>query len=122
MMRQSVQMTREEVFELIRRDLQQVELAFETDTVCSVGAVTAIGHYLRISGGKRLRPALVLLAARLCGYSGPSVVELGAVVELIHTATLLHDDVIDAAQTRRGRPSTNSRWGNQTSVLAGDWL
>ncbi len=115
-------MTREEIFELIREDLDRIELAFGTDTVCSVQAVTAIGHYLQISGGKRLRPALVLLSSRLCGYSGQSAIQLGAVVEIIHTATLVHDDVIDQADKRRGRPSTNSRWGNQVSVLAGDWL
>jgi len=115
-------MTREEIFELIREDLDRIELAFGSDTVCSVQAVTAIGHYLQISGGKRLRPALVLLASRLCGYSGQSAIQLGAVVEIIHTATLVHDDVIDQADKRRGRPSTNSRWGNQVSVLAGDWL
>ncbi len=121
-MQHSTQMTREEIFELIREDLDRVELAFGTGTVCSVEAVTAIGNYLQISGGKRLRPALVLLSARLCGYSGPSAVQLGAVVEVIHTATLIHDDVIDGADMRRGRPSTNSRWGNHISVLAGDWL
>ena len=114
--------TREEIFELVREDLEQVERAFGTDTVCSVEAVTAIGHYLQLSGGKRLRPALVLLAARVCGHSGPAAVQLGAVVEIIHTATLVHDDVIDGADRRRGRPSTNFRWGNHISVLAGDWL
>ncbi len=121
-MRNSVQMTRDEIFELIREDLDRVELAFGADTVCTVGAVTAIGHYLQISGGKRLRPALVLLSSMLCGYSGPAAIQLGAVVEIIHTATLVHDDVIDGADMRRGRPSTNWRWGNHMSVLAGDWL
>lgn len=121
-MRDSAQMTREEIFELIRDDLALVDLAYRADTVCSVEAVTAIGHYLQVSGGKRIRPALALLAAKLCGHSGPSAVQLGAVVEMIHTATLVHDDVIDGADKRRGRPSTNSRWGNHTSVLAGDWL
>jgi octaprenyl-diphosphate synthase len=121
-MRQSVQMSRDEVFDLVREDLQLVEQAFGTDTICSVEAVTSIGHYLRLSGGKRIRPALLLLAAKLCGYSGPPAIQLGAVVEIIHTATLVHDDVIDGADKRRGRPSTNSRWGNHRSVLAGDWL
>ncbi|MGO9642161.1 MAG: polyprenyl synthetase family protein [Candidatus Acidiferrales bacterium] len=73
-------------------------------------------------GGKRLRPALLLLSAGYAGYHGPSAVRLSAVVELIHSATLVHDDVIDGADTRRGRPSANSRWGNHRSVLAGDWL
>jgi octaprenyl-diphosphate synthase len=90
--------------------------------VSSVEAVTAMGHYLQEGGGKRLRPALVLLAAGLCGYRGRAAVQMGAVVEIIHTATLVHDDVIDGADVRRGRPSANSRWGNHMSVLAGDWL
>jgi octaprenyl-diphosphate synthase len=115
-------MRREEIFELIREDLDGVDQAFGVDTVCTVGGVTALGHYLQISGGKRIRPALVLLCSRLCGYTGPAAIRLGAVVEIIHTATLVHDDVIDGADLRRGQPSTNSRWGNHMSVLAGDWL
>ena len=78
--------------------------------------------YLLAGGGKRLRPALLLLSAGYAGYRGDSAIRLGAVVELIHSATLIHDDVIDGANTRRGRPSANSRWGNHRSVLAGDWL
>ena len=81
-----------------------------------------ISRYLLEGGGKRLRPALLLLAAGYAGYRGDSAIRLGAVVELIHSATLIHDDVIDGANTRRGRPSANSRWGNHRSVLAGDWL
>ena len=81
-----------------------------------------MAHYLLGSGGKRLRPALLLLTAGYAGYSGPSAIRLGASVELIHSATLIHDDVIDGADTRRGQPSANSRWGNHRSVLAGDWL
>jgi octaprenyl-diphosphate synthase len=115
-------LTAREIFDLIQEDLEQVELKITAESVASVDAVTAIGQYLQSSGGKRLRPALLLLAAKLAGGSGPSAVQLGAVVELIHAATLVHDDVIDAAQTRRGRPSTNVKWGNHTCVLAGDWL
>lgn len=115
-------LTASEVFELVRADLQLVEEEFGRQTVSSVGSITEIGQYLQVSGGKRLRPALVLLSSKLCGYEGPSAIRLGAVVELIHTATLVHDDVIDRADIRRGRPSTNSRWGNHMSVLAGDWL
>src|SRR6478672_9356354 len=81
-----------------------------------------MGVDLRIGGGKRLRPALLLLAAKLFGYEGTGAVRLGAVVEIIHTATLVHDDIIDEAQTRRGRPAANTRWGNSKCVLAGDWL
>jgi octaprenyl-diphosphate synthase len=111
-----------EIFDLVQDDLERVEREIGLESVASVNAVTAVGHYLQSSGGKRLRPALLLLAARVAGGCGPSAVRLGAVVEMIHTATLVHDDVIDAAGTRRGRPSTNARWGNHTSVLAGDWL
>jgi octaprenyl-diphosphate synthase len=84
--------------------------------------VAEISRYLLEGGGKRLRPALLLLSAGYAGYRGGSAIRLGAVVELIHSATLIHDDVIDGANTRRGRPSANSRWGNHRSVLAGDWL
>jgi octaprenyl-diphosphate synthase len=84
--------------------------------------VAEISRYLLGGGGKRLRPALLLLSAGYAGYRGDSAIRLGAVVELIHSATLIHDDVIDGANTRRGRPSANSRWGNHRSVLAGDWL
>lgn len=115
-------LTRQEIFDLIREDLVEVERAIDAESVCSVEAVTAIGHYLQSGGGKRLRPALVLLSAGMCGCRGPSAIRLGAVVEIIHTATLVHDDVIDGAEVRRGRPSSNSRWGNHISVLAGDWL
>src|SRR6202162_6012202 len=111
-----------EIFDLIHDELACVEKQISLDSVASVDAVTAIGQYLQSSGGKRLRPALLLLSAKLSGNGGSAAVNLGAVVELIHAATLVHDDVIDAAQTRRGRPSTNVKWGNHTCVLAGDWL
>jgi octaprenyl-diphosphate synthase len=111
-----------EIFDLIHDELADVEKQISLDSVASVEAVTAIGQYLQSSGGKRLRPALLLLASKLAGDGGESAIRLGAVVEIIHSATLVHDDVIDAAETRRGRPSTNVRWGNHTSVLAGDWL
>jgi octaprenyl-diphosphate synthase len=115
-------LTGREIFELVRSDLQQVEEEFCRQIVSTVSPITEIGQYLQVSGGKRLRPALVLLASKLCGYEGPSAIKLGAVVELIHTATLVHDDIIDEADIRRGRPSTNSRWGDPMSVLAGDWM
>jgi octaprenyl-diphosphate synthase len=88
----------------------------------AIEPVAEISRYLLEGGGKRLRPALLLLSAGYAGYRGDSAIRLGAVVELIHSATLIHDDVIDGANTRRGRPSANSRWGNHRSVLAGDWL
>jgi octaprenyl-diphosphate synthase len=114
--------TAKEIFDLIQDELEQVEKKLSAESVASVDAVTAIGQYLQASGGKRLRPALLLLSAKLAGNGGATAIQLGAVVELIHAATLVHDDVIDAAETRRGRPSTNVKWGNHTCVLAGDWL
>src|SRR5580693_5127111 len=111
-----------EVFELLREDLVALEQEFEHDTVSDVGAITEIGEYLRAGGGKRLRPALLLLSAKLFDYQGRGAIKLGAVVEIIHTATLVHDDIIDEAQTRRGRPAANTQWGNSKCVLAGDWL
>jgi octaprenyl-diphosphate synthase len=111
-----------EVFELLRDDLEAVEREFGRDTVSSVPAITDIGEYLRAGGGKRIRPALLLLSAKLFDYNGRGAIRLGAVVEMIHTATLVHDDIIDEARTRRGRPSANTRWGNSKCVLAGDWL
>ncbi|MGA2435482.1 MAG: polyprenyl synthetase family protein [Bryobacteraceae bacterium] len=111
-----------ELLDLVQAELARVEEEITREWVAPVEAITAIGSYLRASGGKRLRPALVLLASKLFGNCGDSAVRLGAVVEMIHTATLIHDDVIDGADTRRGRPSTNVKWGNHVSVLAGDWL
>lgn len=87
-----------------------------------VGLVENIGHYIIESGGKRLRPLLVLLMARCLGYQGQRHVELAAVIEFIHTATLLHDDVVDVSSRRRGRPTANANWGNAPSVLVGDFL
>jgi len=111
-----------EVFDLLRDDLVALEDEFGQDTVSDVRAITEIGEYLRAGGGKRIRPALLLLAAKLFGYRGRGAVRLGAVVEIIHTATLVHDDIIDEAKTRRGRPAANTQWGNARCVLAGDWL
>jgi octaprenyl-diphosphate synthase len=110
------------MFELVRDDLLLVEQEIASQNGSAIEPVREISSYLRAGGGKRLRPALLLLSAGYCGYRGASAIRLGAVVEMIHSATLIHDDVIDGAQTRRGRPSANARWGNQMSVLAGDWL
>jgi octaprenyl-diphosphate synthase len=124
-------LTANEVFDLIKGDLVEVERKLSAESVASVDTVTAIGQYLQSAGGKRLRPALLILSARLVSSElageisagcPAGAIHLGAVVELIHAATLVHDDVIDAAQTRRGRPSSNVKWGNHTCVLAGDWL
>jgi octaprenyl-diphosphate synthase len=106
----------------VRDDLVLVEQEIAEQSGAASEPVSEIARYLLGGGGKRLRPALLLLSAGYSGYTGPSAIRLAAVVELIHSATLIHDDVIDGADTRRGRPSANSRWGNHRSVLAGDWL
>ncbi|MBV8707665.1 MAG: polyprenyl synthetase family protein [Acidobacteriaceae bacterium] len=111
-----------EAFDLVQADLREVEREISVESVASVEAITTINQYLQAGGGKRLRPALLLLCNRLVGSPNDCARRLAAVVEMIHTATLVHDDVIDVAKTRRGRPSTNVVWGNHTSVLAGDWL
>ena len=111
-----------EVFELLRDDLAAIEREFGRDTVSSVRVITDIGEYLRAGGGKRIRPALLLLSSRLFGDGQRGAIQLGAVVEIIHTATLVHDDIIDEARTRRGRAAANTQWGNAKCVLAGDWL
>jgi octaprenyl-diphosphate synthase len=110
------------IFDLIREDLALVEQEITAQNSAAIEPVSQISSYLREGGGKRMRPALLLLAAGASGYRGASAIRLGAVVELIHNATLIHDDVIDGANTRRGRPSANARWGNHMSVLAGDRL
>jgi octaprenyl-diphosphate synthase len=111
-----------EIFDLVRKDLDQVEREIGLESIASVEALTSIGQYLQTGGGKRLRPILVLLCGKMFGPTTPGLTRIAAVMEMIHTATLVHDDVIDMAKTRRGRPSINVVWGNHTSVLAGDWL
>jgi octaprenyl-diphosphate synthase len=115
-------LTAREIFNLVKKDLERVEREITLESVASVDAVTTISRYLQDGGGKRLRPILVLLASRLVGNVTDGSIRMAAVVEMIHAATLVHDDVIDIAQTRRGRPSSNAIWGNHTCVLAGDWL
>jgi octaprenyl-diphosphate synthase len=115
-------LTAREIRELVRPDLDRVEHEIGLESIASVEAVTAISRHLQANGGKRLRPILLLLANRLIGESNDGAVKLAAVVEMIHAATLVHDDVIDDARTRRGKPSANVLWGNQKCVLAGDWL
>src|SRR5664279_4011041 len=114
--------TAKEVFDLLRDDSRAIERELGRDAVSDVGAITEIADYLRAGGGKRIRPSLLLLAAKSQGYTGHGMIRLGAVVEMVHTATLVHDDIIDGADLRRGRPSANTTWGNEKCVLAGDWL
>ena len=111
-----------DIIQLVEEDLARVEEIFEAQFRSDVGLVGEIGRYIRGGGGKRIRPALLLLACRLCGYRGDRAITLASVVEFIHTATLLHDDIIDEATVRRGRRSVNSRWGNDITVLLGDFL
>jgi octaprenyl-diphosphate synthase len=116
-------LTAREIFDLVRDDLVLVEQELARQTSVSFEPVSEITSYLLGGGGKRLRPALLLLSARYAGRTkSDGAIRLGAVVDLLHSATLIHDDVIDSANTRRGRPSANSRWGNHRSVLVGDWL
>lgn len=107
---------------LMRDDLAQVELRFRVYLESDVPLIRKVGEYVLSSGGKRIRPMLLLLSARMSGYSGDQHIALASVVEFIHTATLLHDDVVDAAVLRRGNASANTVWGNEVSVLVGDFL
>lgn len=115
-------LTAAEILFLVKDDLKKVEKEIRLESIASVDVITSIGRHLQAGGGKRLRPTLLLLSCRLFSDPAELAIKLAAVVEMIHTATLVHDDVIDVAETRRGRPSTNALWGNHTSVLAGDWL
>ena len=110
----------EEVLAIIREDLQRVEEEFRRRLKSRVPLITQIAEHLVKSGGKRLRPAFLILSAKLCGYDGDAHIPLAGAIEFIHTATLLHDDVIDNAEVRRGNPSANTLWGNEASVLVGD--
>jgi len=103
-------------------DMQAVDGVILRRLESDVVLVNQIGHYIVSSGGKRLRPLAVLLAARGCGYTGTQHIEMAAVVEFIHTATLLHDDVVDGSEQRRSRDTANAVWGNEASVLVGDFL
>ncbi len=103
-------------------ELRAVEAAIAREINSPVGLIHEMGEFIAGAGGKRLRPILLLMAARLAGYRGPRAVRMGCVVELLHTATLIHDDVVDQAPLRRGRPSANARWGDDASILVGDHL
>ena len=111
-----------ELFEPIRDDLARVDGEFVRHVQSKVELIPTIGRYIQSSGGKRIRPAVLLMAARLCGYTGDRAVLYASVVEFIHTATLVHDDIIDDAELRRGRLAVHSQWGNDVTVLLGDYL
>ncbi len=113
---------KERVAALVGDDLQSAEAEIRRQLDSPVALIQEMGGYIAGAGGKRLRPMLLLLAARLAGARGPRAVRLACVVELLHTATLIHDDVVDQAPLRRGRPSANAQWGDDASVLVGDHL
>jgi octaprenyl-diphosphate synthase len=113
---------KERVAALVGDDLAEVEVEIRRELSSPVPLIQEMGGYIAGAGGKRLRPILLLLAARLADYRGPRAVRLACVVELLHTATLIHDDVVDQAPLRRGHASANARWGDDASVLVGDHL
>lgn len=115
-------LTMEDVFDYAQEDLRRVEHVLRNGLSSEVSLIPQVGRYVFESGGKRMRPLLTILSSRLCGYEGNTHVIMAAVTELIHTATLLHDDVVDHADLRRGSRSVNSLWSSETSILIGDFL
>ena len=115
-------MTSKEALELVKKDIDMVEQFLKDDIKTSVPLINEVILYLLSSGGKRLRPVFLALSAKLCGYNGDKIPAMSAVIEYIHTATLLHDDIIDGAKYRRKRPTANSLYGNDIAVLCGDFL
>jgi len=120
--KQKVSLDIEDIRQLVRADIQAVDRLILERLRSDVALINELGRYIINSGGKRLRPLLVLLASRACGYQGHDHIELAAVIEFIHTATLLHDDVVDASDLRRGNQTANAIWGNEAAVLVGDFL
>src|SRR4030042_4976662 len=112
----------ENVLDCIGDDLEKVDQEFRKNLRSDVPIISAIGEYLLLSGGKRFRAKLLLLSSKLCGYHGELHISMASLIEFIHTATLLHDDVVDRAELRRGIDSANSKWGNEACVLVGDFL
>jgi octaprenyl-diphosphate synthase len=112
----------QDFYRVVEKGLAQVEQELHRQTRSNIQLVERIGRYIHDSGGKRIRPALLLLSSQMCGFEGPACFRLGAIVEMVHSATLVHDDIIDDAKMRRGRASVNASWGNEITVLMGDWL
>lgn len=121
---QEATITARRIFSLISNELLQVELEFERQARSNVQVINYLGEYLRLSGGKRVRPALTILCNYATGGDGSryNSIRMATVMEFLHTATLVHDDIIDKAETRRKRPTVNALYGNETAVLMGDWL
>jgi octaprenyl-diphosphate synthase len=120
--KQRVTLDIDDIRALVRNDAEAVDRLILKRLSSDVALINDLGRYIINSGGKRLRPLLVLLAARACGYQGKLHLELAAVIEFIHTATLLHDDVVDASELRRSARTANAIWGNEAAVLVGDFL
>jgi octaprenyl-diphosphate synthase len=120
----NVTLTAKRIFSLIAAELAQVESEFERQARSNVQVIAYLADYLRESGGKRVRPALTILANYAVGGDGSryNSIRMATVMEFLHTATLVHDDIIDSADTRRNRPTVNALYGNETAVLMGDWL
>lgn len=114
--------TLDEIADLLKAELSQIEMTIQRKLKSQVPTVTHIARHIIMSGGKRIRPIILLLAEKALGYTGPRSIQMATAIEFVHTATLLHDDVIDNAQLRRGRPSCNAIWDNKMSVLVGDFL
>src|SRR5947199_7895189 len=121
---EEAQTTARRVFSLIASEMLEVEAEFERQARSNIQVIAYIGDYLRSSGGKRVRPALTILSNYAVGGDGSrqSSIRMATVMEFLHTATLVHDDVIDKADMRRKRPTINALYGNETAVLMGDWL
>ncbi|NND60747.1 MAG: octaprenyl diphosphate synthase [Gammaproteobacteria bacterium] len=115
-------MTFADVADLVRDDLAAVDEEIRRQLHSDVALIDQVAQYIIASGGKRLRPLLVVVAAHACGYTGRDHIKAAAIIEFIHTATLLHDDVVDASALRRGQETANTVWGNEASVLVGDFL
>jgi octaprenyl-diphosphate synthase len=111
-----------QLFEPVRHDLREVEKEFARHVQSHVAVIPQIGSYIQAGGGKRIRPAVLLMSARMAGYTGERAVLYASVIEFIHTATLVHDDIIDESELRRGRDAVHTRWGNHVTVLFGDFL
>jgi len=106
----------------IAEDLERIEAALRAVRASQVPFINEVSHYILFAGGKRLRPLLTVLCARLCGYEDPRIYDLAVLFEYLHAATLLHDDVVDGAEFRRGRRAAHNLWGNQATILVGDYL
>jgi len=119
---QETRLSQSAIRDLVARELKLVDQTIVERLSSDVVLINQLGNYIINSGGKRLRPLLALLAARACDYQGDAHIQTAAIVEFIHTATLLHDDVVDASNLRRGKETANAIWGNEASVLVGDFL